>query len=844
MRYGATATGIVGAVLGLVSGTIFGCFTSAMTLVPGVGSSPATALVLLALATPIVALAGSIQAVRKPRLAGSLLAAAGVVAAAILRSDWQALFYSAAAVLALLAERQVRAAEVPGPQAPRPSAAAPPSPPSAAAPPSPPPAASPALPRAQPFIFSPLAGVSGIAAALAGGIWALQHAGSVVSIAGGVFLMGVVSAILSAAALAGVFASRTQPWGGGFLTIVAAGLAVVISGAVAVIVPAFGLWAVASNVYLVVTGVGELRSRRMPTQAPGTRQGPVPGSGQGLAPAQAVPSRGSRLASGLLLAAAALTVLYSGWSVLGATHVMGRVFPDLFAPRMMEEEFTPLSAEGCLAVGPFSDVDDYGWLDDTRLWVDGYGKYGVCKATFLGLDGTGRLLTVKGKFPKPRTFVLRDGSGYLTLCTSITWTGAEGNSELYLCIAGEPRRLLLSGRFDAVPSPSGRYLLCAYAGRAVVCDLSSSSAAAEPRLLEAVGAAATGAGGSAGGGRCPPYWCGEDLLVVTARADGRESYVLVDLSTDREVETLSFPGRSAVLCPSPDGRWLAALVLPHPQAPIEPTVARRGSEIALYDLEALSEPGQSPGMPITIIFSTQAARNEAVGYVTWSDDGSKLAFSDAGGRAEGPDSGTGNSTAPGSGTGQPKAAVFVALAPAFDPIPAPLDPAVPWRPGGFSPGGRYLLVYRLDPFGSVTGAAIVDTETGAPPEGPPPGLSDPSVSSLTVIPVSHELAWHPEPLWLGPTTLWTYRSAAGKGATEKTPAYYDILTGHVTPFAWEANVLYWEGFELSPDRRYGCLVASVYSDSGYVPAQVTGLGPFNVLPTGYWLFVFPIDVEG
>jgi len=86
----ATLVGLLGALLGLAWGVVF-CFISLASayLLPG---SPGPALhALLAMATPAVALAGSLQATYRPLLAGILLTACGVTVAIIIRSNLQAL---------------------------------------------------------------------------------------------------------------------------------------------------------------------------------------------------------------------------------------------------------------------------------------------------------------------------------------------------------------------------------------------------------------------------------------------------------------------------------------------------------------------------------------------------------------------------------------------------------------------------------------------------------------------------------------------------------------------------------------------------------------------------------
>lgn len=281
MSRAATLIGLLGAVLGLASGAISGCLGFGLVSLSGVlGFSAARLPALLieglfAVATPAVALAGSLQATRRPRLAAILLTACGVVAAIIIRSRWQALLYSIAGILAVLGEKEARVAPAwPKPQVP-PRTQGPYVPQPAQAPQGPRPVRE--LPAAHRLpLLGAASGVSAIIAGLAAGFWAVSHSGGAEGVGFGFLILGFIAAVFSGVGLVGALITRGLPWEGSVLMVVSGLLAALPSLVIFAwsLPPAFGLWGLASNLCLAWVGFRTRPVRSLPATRPTPRPAP------------------------------------------------------------------------------------------------------------------------------------------------------------------------------------------------------------------------------------------------------------------------------------------------------------------------------------------------------------------------------------------------------------------------------------------------------------------------------------------------------------------------------------------------------------------------------------------
>ena len=799
MRRAASVVGIIGGALGLMIAvpTVFLGFG----LMPGASGILGSTLVQVVL--PVAALIGATRAVREPRLAGLLLTLCGV-ASSLLLNYYPAPFYLVAGVLALVGEREapraLRATRVTAPGAAAGWAPAGPGGLASVTVPAAP--ASPASP-ARPLpawirTAGSLAAASGMAAGLASGLTAVSSSHGAEGVGAIFLLLGLAGAVLSGLGLAGARMCDGRPWEGGLLMAVG-GLPAALAGLLAGL--PLGLWGLASGAVLAAAGfgaLGEARGRAAGPEGPGSerlrpKEGvratvPVkPGpavDAQVAAPARALP-RLSRT-SVALIAVAVLAGFYAAGRAVGFELALAAALPGLFGPRVEETTVSPLADQDCLAIGPMTFIHDFGWLDNETVWAEGTRTSGDPTVLTMGLDGEGRQRIVRGVHLVWDSVPLRDGTGFVFSTGSHSTVAGRSRTQVYLCLEAQPPSLLISGRFGCELSRSRRFLLCAGKGLSRVYDLSSAASVAEGPVIIRHDPEQT------------PSWHGDNLMVPPAGDPALTTWrVFVPTMVGRQ-DPITLPGR---LVFSGDGRSVAVLV---PDNSTSGGDTYQGQEILVYDTADLS--AAVPTEPKARLLP----RNGGVNWGVWADDGAKLAYLD------GP--------APGS-YGVPRdtpTVLMLAGAPAFEPVALPVTAEDVWRPVSFSTDGRYLLAEVARTNGmNLRAGMVLDTITGtasALPSGP--GVLDTDDTS-----------------WLGPSTLWIYPTPGDPGSG--TWLYYDAATAQVTPCPWWVYA-YPTNIQLSPDRRHVCVSVRVNPEGAFIGAHCTGFGPFEQLPNGTWLFVFPL----
>ncbi len=443
----------------------------------------------------------------------------------------------------------------------------------------------------------------------------------------------------------------------------------------------------------------------------------------------------------------------------------------------------PVLAEGeapdrSLAVGPFTNLRSFGWIDGKLAW--GWGDLADGRQVFftLGSDGSVSAVETPATDQLASATPLPDGRG----CVGVHYADFTG---WYHPVEGEPVAL---GPAEALKlSPSGGRLLCFAPGDVRCVDTSTWEGTPQPEIPAAEFPFA-GAG---------VEWIDDSLVAVRLwEPAGGPLGLDPDTGIIRLVQEpegtvagdLISPGDILAPFPSPDGRWLAvlhidgstAVVLPEDLFPLN-----AGLEVRVYARDDLAHPALAPAR----LLVPQEGR--LVTSLLWSSDGTKLAYAESLVLPGGPD----DSGLRLAGDRQVK----VALAPDFAPQALDLGRG-DWAPVTFSPAGRYLVAADQ----STGHCRLVDLDSGRAtllPEGLSPD----------------GLAWAGEELLCG--TL-------DGGADPGRMVLVKVATGGLVYPSWppsgscqltKTRVVY--RAQVGPDGR---------------------LGPFSGASEGEWLVVAPV----
>jgi len=305
-------------------------------------------------------------------------------------------------------------------------------------------------------------------------------------------------------------------------------------------------------------------------------------------------------------------------------------------------------------------------------------------------------------------------------------------------------------------------------------------------------------------------WLGDDLVTVrlwerSGGPLGLDPYTgivrLVALPEGNVVTELVEPGYILSPYSSPDGRWLAVLLLDGDEAvvPVESFFPYDfGPELRLYSQEALAAAAGAMPVPAAVL---RTPEGKSFSFLIFSGDGSTLALAET---TVTPFTRDTPGAEPGVDFG-PDGRVVVARAPAWDQAETlDLDPQGSWMPFRFSPGGAYLLVG--DRVSLET--ALYDLEAGRIveiPEEIDPGslrwFSDELVAARL----------HDPSGWSTAAVLW------------------DVTTGEIVRETGLAGRV----FDPSPSGDYVAVIYPVKSGGAVVP--------FGPLAAGDWLVIQPVE---
>ncbi|MCL6581014.1 MAG: hypothetical protein K6U08_05275 [Firmicutes bacterium] len=370
------------------------------------------------------------------------------------------------------------------------------------------------------------------------------------------------------------------------------------------------------------------------------------------------------------------------------------------------------SGTRALAVGPFVNLRDAGWLEDGRAW--GWGDLDDERQVFFTVtpEGAVRTTEIPAGAQLASALPLRDGGG----CVGVHY--ADFTAWVHP-VDGQPIPLGAASALSL--SPHGRYLL--RSDREAVSCLDTTSWASTPLPgiphLEFPYSF------------CHVAWLDDTLLAV--RLAGAEPYPgalrAVRLPDGAVLAEMREPGAHLAPVPAPGGAWLAVVVIRSSEAVYLEEAAfpeTAGSELRIYSRESLAAgAGAGSAMPPEPAVVLRAADGKVFRRVLWSPDGSRLAY------VESP----APSGPPGAGPAQSaEECTFVAGAPGFAPVPVTLPSGGPWYPRSFSPDGSYL-------------ALVPGRTTAGEPEAA--GLAVWDVAAVREVPVPDGLRDSWDPVWLG-----------------------------------------------------------------------------------------------
>lgn len=455
---------------------------------------------------------------------------------------------------------------------------------------------------------------------------------------------------------------------------------------------------------------------------------------------------------------------------------------------------TGLAAAGAVAVGPFTNLRSSGWTATGLAW--GWGDVSETTQLFFtaATDGTIRSIELATALEVASATPLPDGSGFIGMHYS-DMTGWFHPLEGEAVCLGHTEALLLS--------PAGDRVLVIAREGVVAYDTATWT----PVPLMGV------PGGSFPFAGINLEWVGDDLVAVRQWDRGgddphRSRIEIVSLADGQGRATLASADGILSPLPSPDGRWLAVLVIDPAQAVVEPEASfptDAGRELRLYSVESLAAATESAGPasgpePAGVL---AAEDGKVFSFLNWSPDGSALFFAETSASVVESFGQPSLRYEPDGRVGywSPGSDAHADASPGFGRLPLPADGS--WVPFGLSPGGRYLKVgdaISLDEFlWDLTASREVRL-----PEGVDPG----------------SLRWFSDGL-VG-ARLWDPDGRPTPGVL------VDIPTGHYQEVAWGRQI-----YTPSPGASHVAV---------QVPARdaAAGLGPFETLPEGEWLVILPV----
>ncbi|MCL6449751.1 MAG: hypothetical protein K6T75_00445 [Acetobacteraceae bacterium] len=332
-------------------------------------------------------------------------------------------------------------------------------------------------------------------------------------------------------------------------------------------------------------------------------------------------------------------------------------------------ELHPALVEGRWQVGPFANLRSVGWVNPGVAW--GWGDLGSSQAFFtLGTDGAFRARDIPQECEPAGPHPLPEGAGFVSLHYPQAGEAPQEMTGWYVPMEGEP--VCLGPAEGLQLSPSGRWLLRFCAQGTFLHDTLSWRAAPIPAIPP---------GGFPYAG-LDVTWIDDSLVAVRhgpGSTEGR-GLRLVRLPDGSVAGELSVPGQYLAPLPAPGAEWLAVLHINaetalFPEEAVHPVGA--GQAITVYSRSSLASP-----QPVATA-ALALAGGMAAG-LTWSEDGSRLAYAAVAGASLG-EAGFGVSY-------DGPSRVLVASAPGFETEALPLDPGPVCLPLCFSPGGRYLAL--------------------------------------------------------------------------------------------------------------------------------------------------------
>jgi len=433
--------------------------------------------------------------------------------------------------------------------------------------------------------------------------------------------------------------------------------------------------------------------------------------------------------------------------------------------------------DAVMAVGPFANLRTFGWLDASRAY--GWGDVTGTDAVYftLGPGGASRAVAFPVADQLAHAFPLPGGAG----CAGVHY--ADFTAWVHP-LEGKP--FPLGEACGVLLSPSGtRLLTFSSLGKPLAYDTSTWTGTPQDEIWLADFPYAG----------CMVSWVTDDLIVVRDRAGQELSgrLKLVREPEGRLVAVIDGAGDILSPFPSPDGRWLAVLVIDRSAAltlseGVFPLDA--GREIRVYRVSDLAAGG---GAAAVIPLGAPAAGLSLTGLV-WSPDGTRLAYSEIAVTLPGP--------WPDVVAYGEAGRVFVATGPAFAPASIPIGSDGAWLPARFSPAGSRLFIEDVR-----TGRALIwEAAAGA---------------TVEVGFRAFCRQWLDESLILG---------SSREAASEGRPLLVEAATG-------KASDPGWPGYDwiASPDGKRVAIRVAVGAGED--------LRPFGKVAAGDWLVIYQVAGE-
>ncbi len=470
-------------------------------------------------------------------------------------------------------------------------------------------------------------------------------------------------------------------------------------------------------------------------------------------------------------------------------------------PGTGEPGFGPrVGKDGAVALGPFPNDVDYGWLPchPGTLWGWGWLR-GYDEWLYFTLDPRDalslRTMRVASDVASPGDILPLDDGVVAT-------RGPEDSRVWRLGFDGPPVDLGPGGHMKE--APSGRFALW-FAPSLGGCLYDRGTGTTVPvKTLPCWDFPCTG---------CATTWIDDSLVVVRTveHITRRSSLRIVSLPDGTVLGTAAPPEWSLSPYPAPGGQWLAALG-------IDPATAvwadegcfefDGGQALTMYPRADFSTGGFSHGVQVPV------PGGGLVTSLVWAPDGATIAFAGVASVSIDMDYVT---------EYQAPFATYLARPPSFEPEEIPLsghglDPDLgPWLPLSFSPDGRFLALSGVgadEPPLRVT--AIWDIAAGcARPQSPSRAGASLDLEQFS---------------WVGPHLA----LACETDSTGQYGALVDVSTGEATRVPW-----------LAVDRRPVLGAASMGFWASRVTVGASGRLPsFGRVPEGTYLVVAPLGYDG